>query len=283
MAGQRRPHRHRGGADGALAAHHPLSQRRAGQGPGAARHPRPADGNLRRPVQHQLLGKGDRINLVYETLLYNGAPIAAGNLLAVEIKRAGKLHQAFYFAHDSESGAYYDAQGKPIKQGFSQQPVANARISSGFGFRKHPILRSLRLHSGVDYAAASGTPSSPRRRHPGQGGAPERLWQYGGNPPQSENDHAVRAHEPVRQGRPRRQERQGRRSDRLCRQHRPLHRPAPALRSADQRPGGGPATNALPTPGLSSTQLAEFKSGNRQLTAHLQLLRELPTNIALLD
>ncbi|RBH51121.1 M23 family peptidase, partial [Pseudomonas sp. MWU13-2860] len=44
-----------------------------------------------------------------------------------------------------------------------------------------------------------------------------------------------------------------------------------------------PATNALPTPGLSSTQLAEFKSGNRQLTAHLQLLRELPTNIALLD
>lgn len=37
-------------------------------------------------------------------------------------------------------------------------PVAGARLSSGFGMRRHPILGSYRAHRGVDYAAATGTP-----------------------------------------------------------------------------------------------------------------------------
>jgi murein DD-endopeptidase MepM/ murein hydrolase activator NlpD len=37
-------------------------------------------------------------------------------------------------------------------------PINGARLSSGFGYRKHPILGYNKLHKGVDFAAPSGTP-----------------------------------------------------------------------------------------------------------------------------
>jgi murein DD-endopeptidase MepM/ murein hydrolase activator NlpD len=37
-------------------------------------------------------------------------------------------------------------------------PINGARLSSGFGMRKHPILGYDKQHKGVDFAAPSGTP-----------------------------------------------------------------------------------------------------------------------------
>ena len=37
-------------------------------------------------------------------------------------------------------------------------PVDNARMSSGYGMRNHPVLRKRKNHNGVDLAAPSGTP-----------------------------------------------------------------------------------------------------------------------------
>ena len=37
-------------------------------------------------------------------------------------------------------------------------PVPGAPISSGYGWRFHPVLNLRRFHNGVDYAAALGTP-----------------------------------------------------------------------------------------------------------------------------
>ena len=37
-------------------------------------------------------------------------------------------------------------------------PINGARLSSGFGMRKHPILGYNKKHQGVDFAAPTGTP-----------------------------------------------------------------------------------------------------------------------------
>ena len=53
---------------------------------------------------------------------------------------------------------YYDETGKSAKKFLVRKPVANAIMRSGFGGRRHPILGFVRMHYGVDWATAYGTP-----------------------------------------------------------------------------------------------------------------------------
>jgi len=52
---------------------------------------------------------------------------------------------------------YYDEDGRSAKKFLIRKPVPDGRITSGFGYRNHPILGRRILHTGVDYAAPRGT------------------------------------------------------------------------------------------------------------------------------
>ncbi len=53
---------------------------------------------------------------------------------------------------------YYDENGKSAKKFLVRKPVGEGEMRSGFGLRRHPILGYVKMHTGVDWAAPSGTP-----------------------------------------------------------------------------------------------------------------------------
>lgn len=53
---------------------------------------------------------------------------------------------------------FYDETGKSAKKFLVRKPVNNAIMRSGFGGRRHPILGYVKMHTGVDWATAYGTP-----------------------------------------------------------------------------------------------------------------------------
>lgn len=77
---------------------------------------------------------------------------------AVRLQTAKKLYEAYRFSGDGERFDYYDGEGQSLKRRFLRSPLKFTRITSGFGSRMHPILRRVRPHHGVDYAAPVGTP-----------------------------------------------------------------------------------------------------------------------------
>ena len=113
------------------------------------------------------LRKGDRFNVVYETLEADGEPLRAGRVLSAEFVNNGKTHQAMWFqplGNDSSTGmafkgGYFGLDGQSLRRGYLSAPLEFSRVSSGFSMRMHPILRTWRAHLGTDFAAASGTPA----------------------------------------------------------------------------------------------------------------------------
>ena len=107
---------------------------------------------------HRDLRRGDRFTVVYEMYYDSGEPVRSGRVLAAEFVNQGKAYQAVWFQHGNGQGDYYALDGKPIKKAFLRSPLEFSRISSGFTTaRFHPILQRFRAHTGVDYAAPSGT------------------------------------------------------------------------------------------------------------------------------
>ena len=72
----------------------------------------------------------------------------------------GTAVKRFYRFRTPDDGIvdYYDEGGKSAKKFLIRKPVPVGRLTSGFGYRRHPILGRMILHAGVDYAAPRGTP-----------------------------------------------------------------------------------------------------------------------------
>jgi murein DD-endopeptidase MepM/ murein hydrolase activator NlpD len=105
------------------------------------------------------LKRGDHFNVAYETFWQNGQFLRAGRILAGEFVNGGKPFQAVWFDEPgSGQGGYYGFDGKSLKKAFLKSPLTFTRISSGFSMRVHPILGKWKKHTGVDFAAAAGTP-----------------------------------------------------------------------------------------------------------------------------
>ncbi|TCT33080.1 M23 family metallopeptidase [Martelella mediterranea] len=101
----------------------------------------------------------DQLDLFFSNADENGQATETSELFYIDAQ-IGDQSFRLYRYRDPKTGAisFYDREGKSIRRFLLRNPVPNGKFTSGFGMRRHPVLKYARMHSGVDWAAPTGTP-----------------------------------------------------------------------------------------------------------------------------
>jgi murein DD-endopeptidase MepM/ murein hydrolase activator NlpD len=102
----------------------------------------------------QRVKAGDSFDMFFD----GGDEGELGELLYTSMTIDGAIRKFYRFRTPDDVVDYYDEQGNSAKKFLMRNPVKGGRYTSGFGDRRHPLLRKIRMHTGVDWAAPSGTP-----------------------------------------------------------------------------------------------------------------------------
>ena len=106
---------------------------------------------------HRELRQGDRFAVVFEQYYLDGRPVHAGRALAAEFTSRGRTYRALHYSLAQGGNGYYAPDGGNLRKAFLRSPLEYSRISSGFGMRRHPFQSNWRAHTGIDFAAPTGT------------------------------------------------------------------------------------------------------------------------------
>ena len=93
----------------------------------------------------------DKFDLVYE-------PGAKGRLLFVGLDRVARADLELLKWTDGKATIWVNGDGVGGQTSQGMRMPVSGRVTSGYGSRFHPILGYRRMHAGLDFAAAHGTP-----------------------------------------------------------------------------------------------------------------------------
>ena len=123
----------------------------------------------------QKVKPGDTFDVFFDVPDHGKGRGEMGELLYTSMTLDGHTRSFYRFRTPDGIVDYYDEQGNSAKKFLMRNPVKGGRYTSGFGTRRHPLLGITRMHTGVDWAAPSGTPILA-----GADGTVERVGRQGG-------------------------------------------------------------------------------------------------------
>ncbi len=102
---------------------------------------------------------GDELQVLYDVYVTDeGEYVRSGEPHYIKLTQAD--NEVALYLHEFADGrkSYFRENGHSAKKGLLRTLVDGARLSSGFGMRRHPVLGYGKMHKGLDFAAARGTP-----------------------------------------------------------------------------------------------------------------------------
>ncbi len=104
------------------------------------------------------LKPSDSIGVLFSQPNANDEVSDESQLLYVSATFGGNTRNLYRFQMEDGTLDYFDEEGRSAKQFLLRNPLPNGKFRSGFGGRRHPILGYTKMHTGVDWAAPSGSP-----------------------------------------------------------------------------------------------------------------------------
>ncbi len=104
------------------------------------------------------LKPSDNIEVLFSQPDGNDDVSDESELLYVSANFGGNTRNLYRFQMEDGTFDYFDEEGRSAKQFLLRNPLPNGKFRSGFGGRRHPILGYSKMHTGVDWAAPTGSP-----------------------------------------------------------------------------------------------------------------------------
>ena len=103
--------------------------------------------------------RDDKFEVLFDRQLNeDGEVVNNSDIRYAKLSLRGVELPLYRYENSSGNIDYFNAKGEGVRKALMKTPIDGARLSSRFGKRKHPILGYTKQHSGVDFAAAKGTP-----------------------------------------------------------------------------------------------------------------------------
>lgn len=103
---------------------------------------------------------GEKFHIMYRSQKDESARIVRhGDIVYASLTVGGKTQKLYLYEHPNGGARQYlNERGQGNRRTLMKTPIDGARLTSRFGYRKHPLLGFTKLHAGVDFGARTGTP-----------------------------------------------------------------------------------------------------------------------------